>query len=104
MKKPLNNFAFALGLLAVAYALLVIPQIVELIRQPLALKAQLAQRDATYVQSFAERDIVSYLRNTIYGSGVLMGLAVLVEFADRIRWNMLTPEERAKPANLTRST
>lgn len=90
MKKPINNFAFALGLLAIAYALLVVPDIVEIVRQPQTLIAANGLHDANYVKSFASRDVLVALRSTVYGSGVLLGFAVLVELLDRIRLAVLS--------------
>jgi hypothetical protein len=86
MKKPLNTFAFALGLAAIFYAALIIPDIVEIIRQPKALVSSALPESANYVKSFAFRDIIVAVRNTVYGSGVLLGLAATVEMADRILW------------------
>jgi hypothetical protein len=87
MKRPLNAFAYALALLAIAYAVLAIPSILEILRQPAALSDQ---HSATYVGSFASRDILAVLRNTISGSGTLMAYAVVVELVDRIRWDAKT--------------
>lgn len=86
MKKPFNNFAFALVLCAAFYVALTIPDIVEILRQPVTLQS--SPRDATYIQSFAMRDIVAALRATVFGAGSLLGLAAIVEIADRILWTL----------------
>ncbi|HEY4944362.1 MAG TPA: hypothetical protein VII56_23240 [Rhizomicrobium sp.] len=100
MKKPLNSYAFVLGLLAIAYAFLVVPEIVEYLRQPKMLLDNLQTHDANYVQSFTARNILGSLRSTVYGSGVLLALAVIVELIDHIRWNALPPEDRTKPKSV----
>ncbi len=87
MKKPFNNFAFALVLCAVFYIVLTVPDIVEILRQPAALQSS-SVHDANYVQSFAMRDIVVAVRATVDGAGTLFGLAALVEMADRILWTL----------------
>jgi len=89
MKKPLNNGALALFVLAIAYAMLLVPDLLEILRQPVALQAQSLHRDASYVQSFNARDVITAFRNTLYGSGVLFGLAIMVELIDRVRWNAI---------------
>lgn len=94
MKKPFSNFAFALVLCALLYAALTIPDIVEILRQPSALLA--SPHDATYIKSFAVRDIVGALRGTVYGSGMLLGLAAIVEMADRIVWALSQDARSAK--------
>ena len=83
MKKPLNNFALFLALLSIAYAVLAGPEILEVFRQPSAINSA---SSANYVHSFAVRDILAILHSTIYGSGVLLGLAVIVELLDRSIW------------------
>ena len=95
MKKPLNTFAFGLGLAALLYAAFVIPDIVEIIRQPKALIVA-HPHDADYVKSFAFRDIIAAVRATVYGSGVLLGLAAIVEMADRILWAISQRDQTVK--------
>jgi hypothetical protein len=91
MKKPINGFAFGLGILSIAYGFTVVPDIVEIVRQPSAL---VTMHDANYVKSFAARDILVALRSTIYGSGVLMAFAVIVEILDRIRLSLSADRTR----------
>jgi len=87
MKKPLNNYAFAVWLLAVGYALLMIPEVVELFRQPSLLESHYS---ANYVESFQIRDIFGLLRNTVLGSGTLLALGTIIELVDRIVWEART--------------
>jgi len=85
MKKRINNISYALSVMAIAYAMLTIPSIVEILRQPATLSNTTDMHSANYVQSFASRDILAAIRNAIYGTANLFGLAAIVEFLDRIR-------------------
>jgi len=96
LKKPLSNWALVMVGLAVTYALLGVPGVVEILRQPHTLQNSLAYHDATYIQSFQSRDIIGSIRSTLWGSGTLLALAVLIELVDRIRWNALPLEQRGQ--------
>ena len=91
MKKPLNSFAYAAWLLAVLYLLLMIPELIELFRQPATLESH---GSANYIASFMGRDAIAFLRNTVLGSGSLFAFGAIIELIDQIRWNALPPEER----------
>jgi hypothetical protein len=91
MKKPLNNFAYAVWALALFYFLLLIPETIELFRQPGILQSS---HDANYIASFITRDIFGLLRNTVSGCGALLAYGAIIELIDRIRWNALPPEQR----------
>jgi hypothetical protein len=87
MRKPLNNYAFTVWLMAIGYALLMIPEVVELFRQPSFLESR---SSANYVESFQVRDIFGLLRNTVSGSGSLLALGAIIELIDRILWEART--------------
>jgi hypothetical protein len=89
VKKPINKVALALGVLAVVYALLCIPEVIAILSQPAAVKSSLM---AEMLNSYILRNLLRTAGSTIYGSGVLMGLGALVELADRIRWNAQLPK------------
>ncbi len=96
MKKRINNVSYALGVAAIAYAMLTIPSIVEILRQPEVLSNTTSANNANYVQSFESRDILAAIRSGISGTGNLLGLAAIAEFLDRIRVQM----REAGPPNL----
>ena len=73
---------------------MVVPEIVEIIRQPHTLNTTNDAMGANYVRSFAARDVLTQVRSTLYGSGVLTGLAVMVELLDRIRFILIKTAER----------
>jgi hypothetical protein len=87
MKKPLNNIAFTVWLMAAGYALLTIPEVVELFRQPSFLESR---SSANYIESFQIRDIFGIMRSTLFGSGSLLALGTIIEFIDRILWEART--------------
>ncbi|MGD0144067.1 MAG: hypothetical protein ABSC92_12980 [Rhizomicrobium sp.] len=94
MKKSINNFSVALGLLSIIYAMLIVPEIIEMVRQPHTLQAVSQPSNSTYIGSFLARDILAAFRSTIYASGMLMGLAVLIELVDRIRVSVAQKEDK----------
>ena len=84
MKKGLNPLAILIGLLAILYLLLTVPEIVEILHRP-----STADNATTsgFVRVFTPHELILAIRSAILGFGTLMGVAVLIERVDRIRWN-----------------
>ncbi len=90
MGKPFNRFALLLVILSIVYALFSIPEIISIVNQPSAMPDR---STSTFVQSYMSRNLWGVVRSTVYSSGLLLGVGVLIELVDRVLWNLSNPEK-----------